>query len=831
MAGRPSSFSKEYYQAVLDSISDAVFIQNAMNGDIVHVNARMCELYGCEYNQAIGLKINDFSLGNVPYSQHEALQWLQKAISEGPQSFKWIAKKLNGELFWAEVRMRYIESSNAIVVVSVRDISAVQRIDEEREITLKVLHILNEKSELHELIYELVNYFQKWINCDAVGIRIKQGNDYPYFEYSGFSSKFILKENYLCNKKLEINSKRKSRENAVYDCMCGNVISGRTDSSKPYFTNYGSFYSNDIEQWLSNISEKDNLGNIRNSCFHEGYKSIALIPLRTGNLLHGLIQINNKKPGLFDPNKIGFIEELSGSIAMAISNRISIELIEDAEKRYKTLFNNVNDVIILHDLKGQIIDINTIAIERLGYTKDEFLQMNLTDIIPNEIAQLLPNRMQALITEGSIIFESQHVAKDGNIYEIEANSKAYYINGEWLIYSISRDITYRKKMELELLKAKEEAEESNRLKTIFLNNMSHEIRTPMNAIIGFSDLMEKNFDNKEKLLKFTTIIKQRSSDLLEIINDILEISKIEAGQIPVHIEETNLNELISELSDFFSIYRQKINKNNIDLIISHQNSELPIIILIDRIKLKQILINLIYNAFKFTEKGEISFGYTMNKETINFYVSDTGIGIEENKIDLIFDRFVQIEKSNTKNLGGFGLGLAIAKAYVELLKGEIKVESKLGEGSKFSFKIPYSRVMRTESNKSTLYDIDYSIFKGKSILIVEDDEINCQYLKEILADTNFKIQSVETGEEAIEFVKMGNLADVVLMDIRLPGITGYKATTLIKEINNDIKVIAQTAYAAADDKEKAFQAGCSDYISKPVNANLLLSKIYDQLSK
>jgi len=251
------------------------------------------------------------------------------------------------------------------------------------------------------------------------------------------------------------------------------------------------------------------------------------------------------------------------------------------------------------------------------------------------------------------------------------------------------DINQRKQMEFDLIRAKEKAEESERLKTAFLQNMSHEIRTPLNAIMGFSELLTENFDNKTNLESYAAIINQRSSDLLEIINDILDISRIESGQLTVPIEECNLSSLFEELLAFFTEYQKRIDKPHVKLILK-SFTQGENVILTDSVKLKQIFINLIGNAFKFTNEGKIEVGYRFdNNDKLLFYVSDTGVGIPIDKQALVFDRFTQLQQGKSNIIGGTGLGLSIVKGLVGLLGGEIFLESEPSKGSTFSFTLPY----------------------------------------------------------------------------------------------------------------------------------------------
>lgn len=386
----------------------------------------------------------------------------------------------------------------------------------------------------------------------------------------------------------------------------------------------------------------------------------------------------------------------------------------------------------------------------------------------------------------------------------------------------------QEKLELAMRKA----EESNRLKSMFLQNMSHEIRTPMNAIIGFGELLTDNFDNKVKLSQFSRIIQQRSKDLLDLINDILDLSRIESGMQPINLETCDLNMLFSELNDMFQIYKKEKDKNDIQLIFYPICDPEQSVIITDKVKLRQVFINLINNAFKFTYKGKIEVGCSFSSNSdMEFYVSDTGKGIPDDKQKLIFNRFMQLNNNNNDYpQKGTGLGLAIVKGIVELLGGQIRLESKEGEGSRFSFSFTYKSTLVKESPVKKPEITNLKQFSKKTVLIVEDDEYSAQYIQELLSDSGLKVTRVESGNEAIHYLEKKPV-DIILMDIRLPEMDGYVTTRILKKQWPLIKIIAQTAYAMQDERHKALQAGCDDYVTKPVEKNLLFHAIHTQLSK
>lgn len=404
--------------------------------------------------------------------------------------------------------------------------------------------------------------------------------------------------------------------------------------------------------------------------------------------------------------------------------------------------------------------------------------------------------------------------------EKDARGKVKRITG------VISDISKRVQAEEELVRAKEKAEESDRLKSAFLANMSHEIRTPMNGILGFTGLLKKPMLSGEKQQNYIRIIEESGVRMLNTINDIIDISKIESRQIQVSISDINLNKQMDELFEFFL---PETTKKNIRFSITKMLPDQEAHIKTDKEKLNSVLINLIKNAIKYTHAGNIEFGCLLNEKSkakeLKFYIKDTGIGIPKLRLKAIFERFVQADIQDSQAFEGSGLGLAISKAYVEMLGGKIWVESEEEVGSEFYFTIPYVGKDIEIPNKNIEDSIKQAVKKELKILIVEDEEFSIEYLEAVLEGCIKELFIAKTGIEAVKMCRANPDLDLILMDIKIPEIDGYEATRRIREFNKDVFILAQTAFAQSGDREKCIEAGCDNYISKPIDQDNLLEMI------
>jgi signal transduction histidine kinase/CheY-like chemotaxis protein len=426
-------------------------------------------------------------------------------------------------------------------------------------------------------------------------------------------------------------------------------------------------------------------------------------------------------------------------------------------------------------------------------------------------------------------FSYEELSKKIKELESEISQKDEIINE---IKSRSEELDF-KRLEKELQKTKEKALSSEKFKSAFLANMSHAVRTPMNAIIGFSELIAMESISPKRKEEYIRIINEKGHQLLTLIDDIIEISKIEAGRFEINYTPVNLDEFLNEIFSITFQRKIKAGKDAVDLILQKNPTGEPLLIQTDPGRLQQIFYNILgFNIYN-TLKGEIEFGYTLkDTRTIEFYIKDTGMGLNKDDQKLIFNYFWQFEDISHQRLSGIGLGLTIAKKIIELLGGKVSLISELNKGTYFSFTLPIEKPSKLKveekhnSNKITLDDTNMEPnWKDKVILVVEDDEINYQFIEALVEKTQAQLLHASDGFQALELCKTINKIDLILMDIKLPEKNGFQVTKEIKQIKNEIPIIAHTAFTLTEIKDKCLEAGCVDVIIKPIEIPLFFSKV------
>jgi len=533
--------------------------------------------------------------------------------------------------------------------------------------------------------------------------------------------------------------------------------------------------------------------------------------------------LTNKVP-LFDANNqtLGLI-----GFGLDITEQKSLQQkIIDSEAYYRTLINISPDGTIVTDLEGNITFHSKKMCQIFG--APEYL-----DSIGESVFDwITPENLEAVVLNFKSIISGERVP-----HTLPYKCLKYDKTEFWCELSSSplldpsgkpkglmiacRDTTDRKEAEEKLILALNRAEESDKLKSALLRNISHEIRTPMNAILGFSTLLGEPEISEEIRKSYIETIQASTNQLLSIITDLVDISKVEANLVKKNISELNLNELVSSTHNQF---KMRATHKDISLNITMGLPNESANIITDQTKLIQVISNLLSNAIKFTEHGQINFGYTLENQIVKFHVSDTGIGIPSEYHSKIFNPFFQVERELSRRLDGTGLGLSLCKAYVELLGGTIWVTSEMGGGSSFFFTIPFEPVEPSNLIMQTILNEQESVFpKPLRILIAEDDENNLNYLLLLFSELNVKTILAKNGEEAVAKCKEQKNIDLVLMDLKMPVMDGYEATRQIKSFLPNLPIIAQTAYV--NDKEKAFEYGCTDFISKPFTKEEIIAII------
>lgn len=498
-----------------------------------------------------------------------------------------------------------------------------------------------------------------------------------------------------------------------------------------------------------------------------------------------------------------------------------------SEEKHRGFFENSQGIMCTHDLEGRFQTINPAGAEFLGYSTSEFLQLSLFDITPQNTHDKTRAYLEKIITKGAYkgLVKVEH--KNGTYKTwLYSGVLSEFLDGKKYVIGNAVDVTERIKMERELINAKVLAERNAHAKDVFLTNMSHEIRTPMNAITGFANLLRETKLSPEQE-EFVTNINTAAENLLSIINDILDLSKIESGHLVIEEVPFNVRELIRNVK---SVLAFKALEKNLDLNVQIEQA-IPETLMGDPTRLNQILLNITNNAIKFTEEGSVQIIVeTLNESpfdyTILFKVIDTGVGIPEHKLKLIFERFTQANADTTRKYGGTGLGLSISKLLIELQKGKIWVASKLGEGSVFFFHLTFKKQVQKLINKPVethLLPINPS--KEVRILLVEDNPLNQKLAMRVLQNFGFIPELAENGKIAFDKVQVNDY-DVILMDLQMPVMDGYQATAMIRQrLKKKTPIIALTAHSLIGEREKCINAGMNDYITKPFAPKNLFNKI------
>ncbi|MFI4912765.1 MAG: PAS domain S-box protein [Sedimentisphaeraceae bacterium JB056] len=712
----------QFYSIFSNSINgihtvEVLFDENNKAFDLIflQVNEAAEEHTGKKAEDVIGRKMSEAFPGG---EDDEIVQIYAKVVTTGePVSLEYYFLPLNS---YFQVHVYKIDEN--VCTSMFFNITKSKRQNIVNEIKGDIFGELNSDKTLKVLLEDVVRIIKEKSGVDAVALRFKDEDDYPYISHCGFDDNFIKAENSLLSKDKGGTVKFDQSGKVELECMCGLVISEKTDSSQSFFTEHGSFFTNNSSGLLGIDKSCDERINPRNRCINEGYNSIALIPVKADNKVVAMLQLNDRRPNNFDFGLVKAFENLCDTIGIVISRR---KLEEDL---------------------------------------------------------IVSNRYLEKATEKS------------NKMAIEADM-------------------------------------ANSAKSQFLANMSHELRTPMNAILGFCELLFCENLNEEQR-EFADIIYKQGNLLLQLMNDILDFSSIDSGKLKIEYSDCNIDDFISQLE---SVFRNQAKSKGLYLKVN-KDSNVPAVFKSDYVRVSQCLMNLVNNAIKFTKDGGVIVDICVRNDEVgkrlHFSIKDTGIGIEHTKHEDIFDYFTQANNTNSREYGGAGLGLAISKRLANLLGGDIDFVSEPGKGSVFDFKIPLEesahRLIRRDGSGNE--ELIEGKFIDKDILVVEDSLVNQKLLCIILEKMGFNVKVAGNGQEAIDIVLKQDF-DMIFMDIQMPVMNGYDATKDLRGKGIDVPIIALTANAMKSDRQKCIDAGCSDYMSKPVDSQQLadiLSAYFNQ---
>ncbi|WP_291105166.1 MULTISPECIES: PAS domain S-box protein [unclassified Flavobacterium] len=738
------------------------------------------------------LSVNDTFCEIVGYPKEELSQMNWREIShpgdmEATQNF--ISSMLSGAINNAQFHKRYIHKSGEVVWA---DFATYLQRDSNGEPQFFITSVSDITKQTEEELYQLNNELERRITERTATLRKNKEQFKTMFTKAPLGIALI-----------DSFTGKIKKANPIYARITGRTIREITATDWMSIT-----HPDDIHLDIENM-------NLLNDGKIEGFRREKRYIHKNGDIVWINMTIAPLKiEKEYNPHHLCMIEDIT-------ERKKDEEALHVINSRNHAILKAIPDLVFRINSDGVFLDYRTQESSDLYVSPDKIIGQRVEDILPPDIASLITRRIHTLMESGEIQeFEYALPMPDGLRY-FDARMA---ISDTDEVIIIVRNITDRKKVENELIKAKERAEESDRLKSSFLANMSHEIRTPMNGILGFADLLKEPNLTGEQQQEYIQIIEKSGARMLNIINNIIDISKIEANLVEVNIKPSNINEQTAFIYTFFE---SQTEKKGINLICKNGLPDERAIINTDKEKVYAILTNLVRNAFKYCDEGGIEFGYNLKGKHLEFFVKDTGIGIPDNRQQAIFDRFIQADVTDTRAFQGAGLGLSISKAYVEILGGKIWVESEEGKGSTFYFTIPYN----TESEEKNLVenvvpdDEANNYAKNLNILIAEDDKISRMLLTKTIKVFSKEIIEALDGVEALEACQNNPDIDLVMMDINMPNMDGHEATRQIRQFNKNVIIIAQTANAFDSDKKEAMESGCNDFISKPIMKNELLGLI------
>ena len=764
--GKDTEQAYTMWEKTFDAMPDLVAIFNT-DHSIVRVNKVMSNELGFPAAELIGKKCFEYIHGtacpaaNCPHEAmlHDGLEHTREMYSEPLES-------------WFNISVSPIYDKDEMIgaIHVARNITAAKQAELYREIHREILEVLNESGGLEESIRRVLEILKEWTGLDAVGIRLKNGDDFPYFVQDGFPSDFLLTENTLVERGEDGGVCRNKDGSLRMECACGLVLSDKTDLLNPLFTRGGSFWTNDSLGLILLPSNQDPRHNPRNNCIHQGYASVALIPIRIKDKVVGLIQLNDRRKKRFCPDTIERLESIATHIGEALIRKQVESEVRASELRYRQLFESMQSGFALHEIicdkKGVPCDYRFLEINKAF---EKMTGLKTEDLIGRTVKEVMPE------TEDHWIETYGRVTLTGRPEFIENFSNVLNRHYSVSVYSpragqfatVFSDITDQKNAQADIIRARDAAEAASQAKSRFLANMSHELRTPLNAIIGFSELLQGSEGLDEEQRDQIQTMGASGEMMLSLVTDLLDLAKIELGKLEIRNEAFNIRATVHNAMAMLS---RSAGKKGVALTWEVEEA-VPEEITSDPDRLEQVLVNLLNNALKFTEKGFVRLTVKnqilpSGSRHIKFTVEDSGEGMSADTLKRIFKPFQMGDNSDTRAHGGSGLGLAISKNLVELMGGSIGVQSHKGSGAVFQFHIADQAIPKDRVTSGELREK----WRRRCVCVWSDGSADMHAAESLLDPYGVMPRYKETIEQIRDCLLRDAPADAVLCNLDMPGL-------------------------------------------------------------
>jgi PAS domain S-box-containing protein len=784
--------SEARFKALSNATFESVFIIS--KGYAIETNQAASEMFAYSQNELQHIEVKNLFRKKDAERLRENLSILKE------KAFELMGVKKSGEEFHAQIRLKAMDyQGRKVTVMAIRDISYRKKSEALQSVIFKIANSVNITKDVSELINVIRLELSRVIDTSHFVIRLYDE------EKDRISSPSINNEN-------------------------NSTISQITGKSMTKYLIQQSegllLKKSDLKELIRN-KEIDLEGDICEAC-------LGVVLKASSKIIGALFVQSYDNENAFSLSDLDMLKFVSTQIGLSIERKMAEDKLRENEEKLRAFFNSGLAGNCFCSKNGKVYSSNKAFREIVGWSDDKGDSvLDWRKMTPEEFHSLDEQKqLEAKIHGSCSPYEKQLIRSDGKLIWVLIGFVLLGKEQEQMIVFLL-DLTDRKNFEEELKRAKLKAEESDRLKTAFLANMSHEIRTPMNAIVGFTSFLGDPYYSENEKAEFVTVIKKNVNALLSLIDDIIDISKIESGEVRIKKTNFSLLPIVREVYKTFSELAKSEN-SKLDFRLEIPKDVKEIIVYNDANRLRQVLTNLISNAYKFTEAGHVSISVQHKKSGIEFCVSDTGIGMTKKDMGIIFDRFSQAKNTLTREHGGAGLGLTITKNLVHFMGGDLWVKSTLGEGSKFYFDLPLNDKQHAEGEVKQIEYLemdDAPDWKGKKILVAEDIDSNYLIIEKHLAPTSASLVWVKNGEEAVGICKQDKDIDAVLMDVQMPLMNGYDASREIKAIRKDLPIVAITAFAMSNEREKSKQAGCDEYIAKPIRKQRLLAVLHKLMHK